>query len=60
MAQSTEPGASYSQIMDEKRVGMLRHLIGKHSHPDNSTYKKCTHARMKNKRMDHGEHTQAV
>jgi len=35
-------GQNYSQIMDEKRQGILIRVIGKHRHPENKIFCHCT------------------
>lgn len=43
MAGHTEPNENYQQVMEEKRVGLLSHLIGVCEFPSHVFYKQCHH-----------------
>lgn len=55
IAQTTPPGPKYREIVEEKRKGILNHLIGIHKHKGNKTYKKCTHGPSETLALDNGK-----
>lgn len=54
MARHTVADITYSEIMEEKRVAMLNHIVGVCQHPQNRFYRACGHGDKKKERLDPG------
>ena len=60
MASHTEVNSSFREVMEEKRVGMLNHLIGVHQHPQNRYYRACGHEQTNTERLYSGKTTLCI
>ena len=60
MALHTEVNSSFREVMEEKRVGMLNHLIGVHQHPQNRYYRACGHEQTNTERLYSGKTTLCI
>lgn len=54
IARTTQRGADYGDIVDEKRKAILNHVVGIHRHEEHIHYKSCTHGPTKTRRLDPG------
>lgn len=54
MARHTTVDDTYATVMDEKRAGMLGHLVGVCAFPKHQYYKECGHGNIRKARLDAG------
>lgn len=55
IASHTDPEYHFSEVMEEKRLAILAHLIGMCEFPQNTYYKRCHHGQLRNERLDPGK-----